>query len=309
MFSSFDCFGLTPLELLKRNFPDAVIVDDEKQIKGDKKPYAVLYADTPLVTMEDIDAFAEKGITRVGGGYIKNVAGQDAAGIFQIKSNADLTKLRKEVKKLALKRFESRVILFYDIESCNIDFTAEICDGAVIHPWVNLKGKTVIGKNTVVYSFCDLTDTVIGENSDIRSTFAVGAKIGSNTTVGPFATLRSGAVIGDHCRVGDYVEVKNATLGDYTKAAHLAYIGDATIGKDTNVGCGTVFANYNGIIKQHTTVGDNVFIGANTNLIAPVLIEDEAYIAAGSTVTHDVQQGELCIARARQVVKQNYIRK
>lgn len=155
----------------------------------------------------------------------------------------------------------------------------------------------------MLYPFNDIEDTVIENGADVRSSFIVGARIGAKTTVGPFATLRRDAVVGKGCRVGDYVEIKKATLADGVKVAHLAYIGDAEVGSNTNVGCGTVFANYNGKIKQRTVVGKNAFLGANTNLVAPLNIGDGAYIAAGSTVTDDVPTELLCIARSRQVFK------
>jgi bifunctional UDP-N-acetylglucosamine pyrophosphorylase/glucosamine-1-phosphate N-acetyltransferase len=184
-----------------------------------------------------------------------------------------------------------------------IDPEVVIEEGAVICPMTVLKGNTKICRGAVVYPFCDLTDTVVGENTEIRSTYSAGAVIGKNCTVGPFACLRKGAVIGDGCRVGDFVEIKNSVLGEGVKCAHLAYIGDSTVGAETNVGCGAVFANYNGKKKRGVTVGKKVFIGCNSNLVAPVTIGDGAYIAAGSTVTEDVPPETLCIARARQVLK------
>lgn len=190
-----------------------------------------------------------------------------------------------------------------DISTTFIESCVELEEGVTVYPMVSVSGKSRIGKGTTIYSFSDLTDTVIGQNSDIRSTYAVGAKIGSRTTVGPFACLRKGTVIGDDCRVGDYVEVKNSVLGNGVKSAHLAYIGDAEVGEGTNVGCGTVFANYNGKIKQRTRVGKNVFIGCNANLIAPLDIGDGAYIAGGSTVTEDLEPDSFCIARSKQSVR------
>ena len=181
--------------------------------------------------------------------------------------------------------------------------------GAKIYPMNVLDGTTEIGENAVVYSYCDLTDTVVGANSEIRSSYAVGARIGERTTVGPFACLRAGATIGNASRIGDFVEVKNSVLGDGVKAAHLTYIGDADVGAGTNVGCGTVFANYDGVKKRRSRVGEGVFIGCNTNLIAPVSVGDGAYIAGGSTVTDDVPEDALCIARERQTVKKEWRKK
>ena len=121
-----------------------------------------------------------------------------------------------------------------------------------------------------------------------------------------FSHLREGSVIADGVRIGNFVETKNANIGTGTKVAHLTYVGDATIGKNVNVGCGTVFCNYNGKIKQQTYVGNNVFIGSNVNLVAPLVVEDNAFIAAGSTITNNVPNSALAIARARQTNKPNY---
>lgn len=201
--------------------------------------------------------------------------------------------------------FESAGVTVKDISTTFVEKSVTLGAGVVLYPMVALCGNTKVGSGTVIYSFTDITDTKIGNDSLVRSVYAVGAKIGSRTTVGPFACLRKGAVVGDDCRVGDYVEVKNAVLGNGVKSAHLAYIGDAEVGEGTNVGCGTVFANYDGKIKQRTRVGKHVFIGCNANLIAPLDIGDEAYIAGGSTVTEDVAEGAFCIARSRQTVKEN----
>lgn len=186
---------------------------------------------------------------------------------------------------------------YYADASCIIE------DGAIICPMVVLRGDCRICKGAIIYPFCDLQDTIVGENTEVRSTFSVGAIIGKNCSVGPFACLRKGAIIDDGCRVGSFVEVKNSHLECGVKCAHLAYVGDSCVGEGTNIGCGVVFANYNGKIKRGVKVGKRAFIGCNANLIAPVNIGDGAYIAAGSTVTEDVPSGSFCIARARQTTK------
>lgn len=215
----------------------------------------------------------------------------------------DNSEFLRELKRRIADKHRQNGARIIDPENTYIDDRTEIASGAVIHPFCFLRGACKIGCDVIIYPFNDIEDTEIDNGADVRSSFIVGAKIGAGTTVGPFATLRRGAVIGKGCRVGDYVEIKKATLSDGVKAAHLAYIGDAEVGSNTNVGCGTVFANYNGQIKQRTVVGKNAFIGANTNLVAPLNIGDGAYIAAGSTVTDDVPTELMCIARSRQVFK------
>ncbi len=133
--------------------------------------------------------------------------------------------------------------------------------------------------------------------------------VGDNTTVGPYAYLRPKSNIGNHVKIGDFVEVKNATIEDNSKASHLSYIGDAYVGKDVNIGCGVVFVNYDGKNKFKSVVKDGAFIGSNSNLVAPVTIEEKGYIATGSTITDSVPEGALAIARQRQVVKEGWVSK
>ncbi len=181
-----------------------------------------------------------------------------------------------------------------------------------------------IGKNVKIsYNVCILGDSVIeddveiGANSVIEnsyigkgvliiSSFIKISEIGAGTTIGPFAHVRDNSKIGENCRIGNFVEIKNSIIGRGSKMAHLSYIGDAEMGVCCNIGCGVVFCNYNGKIKQKSYLGDNVFVGSNCNLIAPVVLSDNAYIAAGSTINKDVDVGELAIARARQVNKKNF---
>lgn len=317
-FIHLDMAGYTPKTLLENGLEGEFTYIDsaDKAVQTDKAYTALIYQDTPLVDYEFLNELINKGDGfKIGDGYIKKNGYQgqlkeiDDIRVKQIKSLADFAPIYQELKKKVKKKYQNRNILFYDIDSCNIDLTVEIDDGCIIHPMVNLKGKTKLGKKCVIFSFTDLIDTVVADSVDIRSTYSLDASIGSYTTVGPFACLRKGAIIGSYCRVGDFVEIKNSEIGDNTKMAHLSYVGDSTVGHNTNVGCGAVFANYNGRIKQRCNVGSNVFIGANSNLVAPVNVNDGAYIAAGSTVTHDVPGGNLCIARSRQVLKENWERK
>ena len=147
-----------------------------------------------------------------------------------------------------------------------------------------------------------IIDSEIEEGASVTCSHLYHSKVGKNTTVGPFARLRD-ADIRDNCRIGDFVEIKNSQLNNGVKCAHLAYVGDAKVGDNTNIGCGSVFCNYDGKLKHHTEVGKNVFIGANVNLVAPLSIGDNTYIAAGTTVTKDVTDNGFVIGRVRQEIK------
>lgn len=183
------------------------------------------------------------------------------------------------------------------------DGTVTYESGAEIFSPCVITGNSHISAGASVQPYCFLKDCFVGGGTKIRSTFADNARIGARCEIGPFACLRPGSVVGDGCRVGDFVEVKNSSLGDGVKAAHLAYIGDAAVGGGTNVGCGTVFANYDGREKHRTTVGRNCFLGCNVNLVAPLTLGDGVFVAAGTTVTDDAEENSFVIGRSRQQTK------
>ncbi|MDE6275189.1 MAG: hypothetical protein K2M75_01480 [Clostridia bacterium] len=194
-------------------------------------------------------------------------------------------------------------MILIDKQSTYISPEAKIADDVIIYPNNHIIGNTVIGKGCKIMPNCILTDSVIGAGCTVTASVLEEAKVGDTTTVGPYAYLRKGASVGSHCRIGDFVEIKNSTVGDYTKASHLAYIGDATVGARCNIGCGVIFVNYDGKTKHKTTVEDDCFIGSNCNIIAPVTLREGSYIAAGTTVTEETPSDSFVIGRSRQIVK------
>ena len=176
----------------------------------------------------------------------------------------------------------------------------KLCHGCCVMGNSVLEDDCEIGINSVI------TNSHIGKGVNVLSSFIEDSSIGEKTTVGPFATVKKNSKIGNVCRIGNFVEVKNSTVGAETKIAHLSYVGDAELGNDCNVGCGVVFCNYNGQIKQKSIVGNKVFIGSNVNIVAPVKIEDFSYIAAGSTINKDVLKNQFAIARSFQTNKDNF---
>jgi len=196
----------------------------------------------------------------------------------------------------------------YIIDPANvyIDEAAEIAAGVVIYPGVMLEGNCKIGEGAIIGANSNLTNTVVGAGAHIRQSVLIDAAVGPNTEIGPFAYLRPKANIGEKCKVGSFVEVKNSNINDGSSVAHLAYVGDSDVGRKVNVGCGVITANYDGKNKCRTTIGDNAFIGSNSNLIAPVTIGENAFVAAGSTITDDVPSGAMAIARERQTVKPDW---
>jgi bifunctional UDP-N-acetylglucosamine pyrophosphorylase/glucosamine-1-phosphate N-acetyltransferase len=181
-----------------------------------------------------------------------------------------------------------------------VDAEVELAPDATLRPGVQLHGRTRVERGAEVGPDCTLTDTVVGEGARVVRAVCVGAEIGPGVEVGPFAYLRPGAKLGAGSKVGTYVEVKGSELGPGAKVPHLSYVGDATIGAGANLGAGTIVANWDGLAKHRTTVGEHVRIGSNTVLVAPVTVGDGAYTAAGSAIVGEVGPGELGISRARQ---------
>lgn len=191
-------------------------------------------------------------------------------------------------------------------ENTYIDIDVKIGQDTVIEPGVMLRGKTVIGDDCVVTSGSEIVSSVIGERVHVRNSSIFESKVGDDVQIGPYAHLRPESDIHNHVKIGNYVETKKAVVGEGTKLPHFIYMGDAEIGKNVNVGCGSIAVNYDGKNKAKTIIGDNVFVGCNSNLIAPVKVGDRAFIAAGSTITKDVPEDALGIARAKQDNKLGY---
>ena len=196
-------------------------------------------------------------------------------------------------------RYMEEGVVFTDLKMAYIDEGVRIGRGTTIYPCAVIEGDVTIGENCVIGQNTRIKDSVIGDNTTIQSSVILESRVGSDTTVGPFAYLRPNSNVGSGCKVGDFVEIKNSTLGDGAKASHLTYIGDSDVGERVNLGCGVVFVNYDGSRKYRSVVEDGAFIGCNSNLVSPVHIGENAYVAAGSTITKDVPEGALYVARAR----------
>ena len=176
-----------------------------------------------------------------------------------------------------------------------------------ILPGTILEGNTVIGERCVIGPNSRIEDGMVGNDVSFMNSVMTQSQIGDNTKVGPFAYIRPGSNIGSNIKIGDFVEIKNSTIGDNSKIPHLSYVGDADIGRHVNVGCGAVVVNYDGKKKHRTVVGDYAFVGCNVNLVSPVTIKDNSYIAAGSTITDEVPEYALAIARSRQTVIKDWV--
>ena len=224
-----------------------------------------------------------------------------------VNSRLQLSQAEKVLRKRINEKHMVNGVTLIDPESTYIDVDVEIGSDTIIYPGNVIEGNTVIGKKCMLYPGSRISNSVIDSEVTIQNSVVQSSRIGEKTSVGPYAYVRPDSVIGKSARIGDFVEIKKSVIGDGTKVSHLTYIGDAEVGKNCNFGCGTVVVNYDGTKKTKTIVGDNSFIGCNTNLISPVVVNKDAYIAAGSTITEDVPAGSLAIARAKQVNKEGWV--
>ncbi|WP_366248403.1 bifunctional UDP-N-acetylglucosamine diphosphorylase/glucosamine-1-phosphate N-acetyltransferase GlmU [Terribacillus aidingensis] len=199
-------------------------------------------------------------------------------------------------------------VTIIDPDSTYISTDAVIEQDVTILPNTMILGKTVIKEDAVIGPNSEVKDVTIGSRTVVKQSVAHDSEIGNDVNIGPFAHIRPQAQLGDNVKIGNFVEVKKASIGEGSKVSHLSYIGDAEVGKDVNVGCGTITVNYDGKNKHLTKIEDNAFIGCNANLIAPVTVGKGALVAAGSTITKDVPADALSIARARQENKNSYLK-
>ncbi|HHZ02161.1 MAG TPA: bifunctional UDP-N-acetylglucosamine diphosphorylase/glucosamine-1-phosphate N-acetyltransferase GlmU [Tissierellia bacterium] len=236
------------------------------------------------------------------GGYII----EDENEVKAVNDRVQLAEVTEIMRNRINQKHMYSGVTIIDPSHTYIDDSVTIGRDTVIYPNTYLEEGTVIGCNCTIGPNTRIINSVIRDNVTVESSKVVESFVDEGTSVGPFANLRPGSKIGKKVKIGDFVEVKKSTIGDNSKSSHLAYIGDAEIGKNVNIGCGVVFVNYDGKNKHKTIVKDGAFIGSNANLVAPVIVEEEGFVAAGSTITENVEQGSLAIARARQVNKKGF---
>ncbi|MBR5048716.1 MAG: bifunctional UDP-N-acetylglucosamine diphosphorylase/glucosamine-1-phosphate N-acetyltransferase GlmU [Erysipelotrichaceae bacterium] len=230
----------------------------------------------------------------------------DCEELQGINSHQELARAGKWLQRKINNYWMDRGVAFIDPDSVFIGPDVQIGQDTIIYPNVRMEGKTVVGMDNSIQDNCVFINAVIGNNNMINACRITDSQVGDDNKIGPSSHLRNGCQIGSNCRIGNYVEMKNTVFGDGSKCTHLTYVGDATVGKKCNFGCGVVTVNYDGVHKFHTTIGDNCFIGSNVNIIAPVTVHDNTVLAAGSTITRDVLEGEMAIGRVRQENKPEY---
>jgi bifunctional UDP-N-acetylglucosamine pyrophosphorylase/glucosamine-1-phosphate N-acetyltransferase len=234
------------------------------------------------------------------GEIVIGVSAQDTNDIMGINDRAQLAGAAAIMRDRINVKWMQAGVTMLDPASTWIDIDADLMADVTLLPQTILRGPTAIEAGAQIGPGTTLISAEVGANAVVRHTWAELVVIGAGATVGPYTYLRPGTVIGEAGKAGAFVEMKNAQLGAGSKVPHLSYVGDATIGAGTNIGAGSVFVNYDGVEKHHTTVGDHVRVGSDNMLIAPIVIGDGAYTAAGSVITEDVPPGSMAVGRARQ---------
>jgi len=234
---------------------------------------------------------------------------EDFEEIMGVNTRVHLAQAQKALQTRVNNFHMDNGVTIIDPQNTYIGTDVVIGRDTIIYPGNVLEGQVIIGENCILYPNNRIVESKIDRDCVVQSSVISDSFIEAETTIGPCVHIRPGSLIGKHVRIGNFVEVKNCIVGDYSKVSHLSYVGDGQIGKNVNIGCGVVFVNYDGKKKNRTLVGDRAFIGCNVNLVAPISVEEDAYVAAGSTLTHDVPSGALAIARERQVNKVGWVDK
>lgn len=233
----------------------------------------------------------------------------DTDEILGINDRLQLSQIGEILKKRILRRNMLSGVTVIDPAATYIDDQVEVGMDTVIYPGTILEGNTKIGEDCIIGPSSRLVNAEVGNEVEINHSVVLDSCVEDGAKIGPYAYIRPESRIGKKVKIGDFVEIKKSVIGDKTKIPHLAYIGDSHIGRNTNIACGVITVNYDGKKKHKTVVGDHAFIGCNTNLVAPVTVKDHAYVAAGSTITEEVPEHSLAIARSRQINKADWVKK
>lgn len=249
------------------------------------------------------------GILANEGKTVWAVVTDDYQQTLGINSRSQLAEAETILRKRTLQRLMDNGVTIMDPSSTFIDAQVSIGADTVIYPFTWLEGSTVIGENCEIGPNSRLQDTVVGNDTTLHFIYAHECRVGNRVTVGPYVHLRPKTVLADGVKIGNFVEVKNSSVGEGSKIPHLSYIGDTDMGDKVNIGSGTITVNYDGKNKFRTVIEDGAFVGCNTNLVAPVKVGKGAYVAAGSTITKDVPEASLGVARARQSNIEGWVNK
>lgn len=234
------------------------------------------------------------------GKVVSAFAAPDYQETLGVNSRLQLAEAEGVLRRRKLEQLMADGVTIIDPANTYVDTTVSVGRDTILYPGTILEGHTVIGENCQVGPYVRMTNVIMGHDDHLQFTYAHDCEIKNGCEIGPFVHFRPQTVIGNHVKVGNYMEVKNSTVGDGTKLPHLSYIGDSDVGCGVNIGCGTITVNYDGREKHRTVICDHAFVGCNSNLVSPVTVGEYAYVGAGSTITKNVPPKSLSVARAKQ---------
>ncbi|MCL1944389.1 MAG: hypothetical protein FWF56_01060 [Firmicutes bacterium] len=324
-------FGNSLCGIVDYNIDDNIIDIIKPTVNITRKYTIVLYSDTPLVNIATIECAidvmksSDLYCLKISRGWIfvtdylinleilPNLSTTHLDNIdvdmICVDSFINVAKATKLLRDRILDYHMGNGVHIVDPNTVWIDCEVRIGKGTTIHPNNIIKNQTEIKEGVTLLSGNTIDNCILDNDCSVSNSMLLDSYVGQCTSIGPFARLRPESIIGNNCKIGNFVEIKKSLIGDNTKVAHHTYIGDAQVGKNCNFGCGVIIANYDGVNKNPTRIGSRVFIGANSTLIAPIILENNSFVAAGSTIINSVPEDSLAIARARQVNKQNWINK
>lgn len=247
------------------------------------------------------------GLLRQAGETVAAYSSSDPDIVLGVNTRVELAEISAKMRARLLRDLMLSGVTIIDPATTYVEAGVAVGQDTVIHPFSHLLGNTRIGEDGVIGPNAQIMDSTLGDRVVARHCVVDRSEVGDDCRIGPFANLRPASRLGNGVKVGNFVETKNAILGDHVSAGHLAYLGDAEVGADTNIGAGTITCNYDGYQKHRTTIGARNFIGSQTTLVAPVTIGDDAFTAAGSVITDDIPSDALAIARERQVNKEGWV--
>lgn len=302
--------------LLIREEKDAT--PEEKAIKEINSGFYCFESSVAFDALEKIDNNNKQGeyyltdIVEVLNGENKDVIAfrlQDPDELSGVNDRCQLAHVQQLIQKKIIKKHMENGVTFLNPDNTLVDIDVEIGKDTIIYPGVILEGKTKIGQGCTIIGASRIIESNIGDDVEIVSSQIQYSSISDNVKIGPFSHIRPDCNIGPNVKIGDFVELKKTKVGDGTKIPHLSYVGDSTVGSKINIGAGVIVVNYDGYEKHPTVIEDGAFIGCNSNLIAPAHIGADSFVAAGSTITQEVPEGSLAIARGRQVNKKDWVKK
>ena len=267
-----------------------------------------------LAENQDLGSWSERSeaqitaIFEAAGDRVTPVEAYEPAEVLGAKTLPELMEMDATLRSRTSRKLMLSGVTIFRPETCVIDADVEVAPDTVIEPFVQLLGKTIIGSDCLIRSYSVLENCTLGDSVLLRqSCILTDSTVANGAKIGPFAHLRPGSEIGEDAHIGNFVETKKAKLGKGSKAGHLTYLGDAEVGEGCNIGAGVITCNYDGVHKHVTHIGSGAFVGSDSTLVAPVNIEDGAYIGAGSCITKDVPAGSLAVARAHQITKEGWV--